>query len=104
LALRAYFRRSASIPSGTAAIFDIGSAIRNNPLLPRASRYSARLWPHRQRMPGGLRAEPLWLNILALDDAAELRVTGRVKTAITRGIDAYADNGDQLIVLSWDRI
>ena len=44
------------------------------------------------------------LNIVALDDAAELKVTGRVKTSITRGIDAYAHYGDRLIVLSWDRI
>ena len=45
-----------------------------------------------------------WLNIVALDDAAELKVIGRVKTSITRGIDAYAHNGERLIVLSWDRI
>jgi hypothetical protein len=45
-----------------------------------------------------------WLNIVALDDAVGLRVTGRVKTAVTRGIDAYAHYGDRLIVLSWDRV
>jgi hypothetical protein len=45
-----------------------------------------------------------WLNIVALDDAAELKVAGRVKTSNTRGIDAYAHNGVRLIVLSWDRI
>jgi hypothetical protein len=44
-----------------------------------------------------------WLNIVMLDDGAALKVTGRVKTAIKRGIDAYAIYGDRLIVLSWDR-
>jgi len=45
-----------------------------------------------------------WLNFVALNDEAPLKVAGRVKTAIKRGIDAYGNFGDQLITISWDRV
>jgi hypothetical protein len=44
------------------------------------------------------------LNVVVLDDAAPLRVNGRVTLPSQRGIDAFAHAGDQLIVLRWDRL
>lgn len=44
------------------------------------------------------------LNVVVLDDAAPLKVNGRVTLPSSRAPDAFASSGDQLIVLRWDRV
>jgi hypothetical protein len=45
-----------------------------------------------------------WLNFVGLRDEGALRIEGRLKTEIKRGIDAYGHFENHLIAISWDRV